>query len=171
MRKGPRLAPGMERPSTHQKGDRREDIERPECDNERGKPHIGYEDTVDESGDSSHTESDQQREPPWEAEMPRQLADDHRHEDHDGAHRQVDAGRQDHERLSDGQGPDDRHLLEDKREVRGLKETRTCPGEGHQSHEEHKKRADFRMAMKSALDALHRCHRSPSECLGSATCF
>ena len=51
------------------------------------------------------------------------LGYDHGGEDHDGADRQVDTGREDDECLGDGQGADDGNLLGDQREVFNAKES------------------------------------------------
>ena len=72
------------------------------------------------------------------------------------ADRQVDAGGQDDQGLTDGQGGDHRGLLQDDGDRRGLSEPRVDDGEGNACHDQHHQRAERGMAVQQMLDALER---------------
>jgi len=79
-------------------------------------------------------------------------AHDHRAEDHDHADREVDAGGQDHQCLSNAEHRNDRHLLQDERQVERRKEfTADDTTEENQAEEEHQERNDGRKRMQEML--------------------
>ena len=128
---------------TNQPRDAADRRQSPQRDDERGKPHIGHEQSVDEAepkpqghggGNSEHAEVGPQR---------------RKHRDHggrreDGADRQVDAARQDHESHARPKHDVDRGLLQDDREVGVRHEARIDPPEHQRDQHEGRQHAERR---------------------------
>ena len=131
-------------PAGVQQGQRGEDAERAQGDDERRQLEPGDQQPLSSPQQGADGKPMSRARKPGTPLFAARLAMTSMDRMHDGADGQVDAGGEDDQGLTDRQGGDDGDLLEDERDVAGLREPRVDDREDDERDDQHQQRADRR---------------------------